>query len=142
MVRPLALAAALALLVAGCGEAEDGGAPAQPGAGIDLTLRFDDGAGATATSRLRCSTGEQRAGGPLDGRAPAAALCGQARRLATLLTVAPAKDRICTEIFGGPQTIAVSGTLDGDAVERAFSRRNGCEIADYDTLLGGLPVAP
>lgn len=56
------------------------------------------------------------------------------RRLDTLdrpLAPVPA-GAMCTEIFGGPQTATVSGTLHGDPVEASFSRENGCEIARWD----------
>ena len=41
-------------------------------------------------------------------------------------------DMACTEIYGGPDTLEVSGTLDGEEVEATFTRQNGCEIARFD----------
>ena len=66
--------------------------------------------------------------------------CQQARRLAGFLLSAPDPDRVCTQIFGGPQTATVQGTVNGRLVRRAFSRKDGCELADWDRL--GLLLAP
>ena len=58
---------------------------------------------------------------------------------------APTPDDVaCTEIYGGPATAHVSGTLDGEPVDATFSRENGCEIARWDRLerlLGQVPGA-
>jgi hypothetical protein len=48
-------------------------------------------------------------------------------------------DRACAEIYGGPQEAVVTGTVDGEPVSATFHRRNGCEIEDWDRLLGLLP---
>lgn len=41
-------------------------------------------------------------------------------------------DAMCTEIYGGPQTATVTGTLGGDPVDARFSRTDGCQIARWD----------
>lgn len=43
-------------------------------------------------------------------------------------------DQACTMIYGGPQTATITGTLNGNDVDAAFSRVNGCEIARWDAL--------
>ena len=50
----------------------------------------------------------------------------------------PARDegRACAQIYGGPETAVVTGTIDGDAVKRRFTRTNGCELADYKRAAG------
>lgn len=48
-------------------------------------------------------------------------------------------DRVCTEIFGGPQTATVSGTYRGEAVRLELSRSDGCRIAQWDSLGAVLP---
>ncbi len=56
---------------------------------------------------------------------------------------APAQDRICTEIYGGPQTAAVQGTWKGMTVTANFSRTDGCEISRWDSIEPVLsPTAP
>jgi len=49
-----------------------------------------------------------------------------------LLTTQPDQDRVCTQIYGGPETARVSGTIDGEKVDRRFERTNGCAIADFN----------
>ena len=41
-------------------------------------------------------------------------------------------DAMCTEIYGGPQTATVTGTLRGEPVNAQFSRTDGCQIARWD----------
>ena len=51
-------------------------------------------------------------------------------------------ETMCTEIYGGPQTAAVTGTLRGEPVDATFDRTNGCEIARWDqhaAVLGEMP---
>ena len=58
--------------------------------------------------------------------------------------IAGAKDtmRACTELYGGPETAHVTGTLDGEAVDVTITRNNGCGVADYDALFEALGVKP
>lgn len=126
-------------LLAGCGGVAQ--APAKPpGASIALTVRFDDGAGAVKSGRLSCSATKKRATGALAGRASAARLCRQVRAIKPLLTQPPPAREACTQIYGGPETLRVTGTFDGQAVKRRFTRRNGCEIADFDRVARALPM--
>ena len=137
--RGLALVLALGLAVAalgGCGDADDEPAAPRtastPAGGIELAIRFDGGAGKQETALLTCRANVQRAGGFLDGKAPVSELCAKARSLQPLLTAPPDKDRVCTQIYGGPETAHVTGTIDGEKVDRRFTRTNGCELADFD----------
>lgn len=41
-------------------------------------------------------------------------------------------DTMCTQVYGGPQTATVTGTLRGERVDAAFSRTDGCQIARWD----------
>ena len=136
-----ALALALVAALGACGDGDDpqDGQPTvtKPGGAIELTIVYDDGAGTKTTGALTCRDGDQRAEGALQGRASAAELCSQARGLAELLTTQPEQDRACTQIYGGPETAHVTGTIDGRKVDRRFARTNGCEIADF-TRAGGL----
>jgi hypothetical protein len=140
-----AVAAGLALglllgvaALGGCGDADDDpagrpAATAPSGSAIELTVAYDDGAGTKRTGSLTCRDGDTRATGALadPGRPSAATLCAKARALADLLTTPPDRDRMCTQIYGGPETARVTGTIDGRKVDRRFSRTNGCEIADF-----------
>jgi hypothetical protein len=48
-------------------------------------------------------------------------------------------DAICTQVFGGPQRAAVSGTYRGEPVRVELSRIDGCRIAQWDSLGAVLP---
>jgi hypothetical protein len=56
----------------------------------------------------------------------------------TRLVEGPPEDQMCTEIYGGPDVATIVGTVDGDQVDATVDRTNGCGIADWDDLLGGL----
>lgn len=139
MRRRAALAMLAAALAFGaCGEADEPAAQrtTTTAGAIELTVVYDDGSGRTTTGTLTCRGADRRAEGALDGRATPAELCAQARGIADLLTSEPDKDRACTQIYGGPETATVTGTIDDDEVERRFSRTNGCELADYKRAAG------
>ncbi len=95
----------------------------------DLTVAVDDGAGTATTSTLTCSGGE--VGGTL---ATASEACAQLAEIGAEAFAAPPKDQMCTEIYGGPQTATISGTLAGEPVEATLGRTNGCEIGRWDAL--------
>ena len=48
-------------------------------------------------------------------------------------------DRVCTQIYGGPQTATVTGTYRGERVRLELSRTDGCRIAQWDGLGAVLP---
>lgn len=135
----LAVLAAAALTLSACGEADDEPAAQQTtttSGAIELTVLYDDGSGRTTTGTLTCRSADRRAAGALDGKGSPAELCAQARGIADLLTSEPDKTRACTQIYGGPETATVTGTIDDDKVDRRFSRTNGCELADFKRAAG------
>jgi hypothetical protein len=133
------VALVLAVVLGGCGDADEPAAQstsAPPSGAVELAVVYYDGMGAKTSGALTCRGSDRRAEGALDGRAPAAELCAQARGIAELLTTTPAKGRTCTQLYGGPETAHVTGTIDGDKVNRRFRRTNGCEIADFTRAAG------
>lgn len=50
-----------------------------------------------------------------------------------------AKDMMCTQVYGGPETASIAGTWQGQSVRSTFARTNGCEIARWNMLKGLLP---
>jgi hypothetical protein len=108
----LALAAA-----AGCGGGDD------EGAASDLTVTVHpQGQGGPARERhVSCDSG-----------------CGvRARDLAPVPS-----DRACAQVYGGPATATVTGTLEGERVDAAFKLTDACEIARWKRnaeLLGKPP---
>jgi hypothetical protein len=125
-VRRIAPALAFVALVAGCG---DDDLPTEAPSAEDITelgLELDaDGPDGEAAQvrRLEC-------GG--DAEAPACSLVGD-------LPPDPAApvppDTACTEIYGGPDTLHVEGTLEGRPIEGTFTRENGCEIERFEVWL-------
>jgi len=128
------VAAALLLLclttmVAGCG------GPSVGTGGTDLTIVYDDGKGGEVTTwKLTC---EPVGGNHPDGEAGCEALT----RSGTSALPAVAKDQICTQNTGGPQTASATGRWDGADVDSRFTLINGCEIARWKALTGLLPAA-
>ena len=100
------------LVLAGCG-AEPESAPAPS---TVLTVTVDrDGTGPAPAKRTRVSCPDASC-----PTVPASAFQPVSRR------------RVCTDIFGGPETASIEGSLRGKAVSARFSRRNGCEIARWE----------
>jgi hypothetical protein len=137
------LAASAAPLVAGCGDdntsASSITAPPAPGTRIALTIRYDDGTGRRAEGTVVCRPGVAHATADLAVRLPTARLCHDVHALAGLIAHKPGP-RACAQIIGGPQTVRVTGTIDGRAVSRRFTQNDGCEIADYRRLTPILPL--
>lgn len=44
------------------------------------------------------------------------------------------KNRMCTQIYGGPQQAKIHGTWQGTKVDASYSRKNGCEINRWNAL--------
>jgi hypothetical protein len=99
----------------------------------DLTIVVDDGRGNSTTSHLTCDP----AGG--DHPNPAAACAALAKAGARSLPEVP-KDRMCTQVYGGPEKARITGTWDGTAVDATLSRTDGCQIARWNGLVGLLPA--
>ncbi len=44
----------------------------------------------------------------------------------------------CTQVYGGPQSASVTGTLGGVAVSAGFGRSNGCALSDWSRRMADL----
>ena len=73
----------------------------------------------------------------VDGAAGCALLQDEAIR-DLLINGFPA-DQACTMQYGGPDEAFISGEIDGEAVDIAVTRTDGCQIAAWDSLVGLLP---
>jgi hypothetical protein len=133
------------LLVTTTVAATQGRASAQTAASAaarpNVALRFTakDAEGHRATARLSCHGVTRAARGYLRHRPVAA--CRTARRLAAFLASRPAPDGICTQQYGGPETARIRGTIGGRAIDKRFSRSDGCAIADWDRASLLLPAS-
>jgi Subtilisin inhibitor-like len=93
---------------------------------VDLRVEFSPGASAGESATLTCD--------PTGGTHPRAeAACTVLAEQPDALEPVPA-DAACTQIYGGDETAAVTGTLRGQPVDASFSRENGCEISRWDAL--------
>ena len=119
-------------MAAGCGdeEADDGGdGGGGPSAPTSLTITLDrdgvEGSQPPERKELDCDGGDEPACAALEG--------------VTAADVAPVPpDTPCTEIYGGPDEVQVTGTLNGEAVDETLTRANGCEIERFDALAPAL----
>lgn len=156
MKRLFILIVALAL-TACAGDGADDPIPVEPDGGIgdgagppgggfavsDLTITIEHPDAATIEYQVTCADGTATIAGFDD--LPADAAC---ERLSIpevqdrLISPPVPGDRVCTEIYGGPDTAHIRGTLDGQPVDTVIDRTNGCGIGDWDTVLADvLPPA-
>lgn len=136
------LLAAGALLVAasGCGGDGDGGsgdggsaAPPPAAEGTELTVTVHPhgrAAGERETAEVSCGAGD----------ASDAEACKAIAALAEGAAAPVPPGVACTEIYGGPDVVELTGTLDGAEVDTELTRENGCEIDRFDRFIGLLRV--
>jgi hypothetical protein len=121
------LAALIALLAAGCGsDSSDEGEPAAPATELTITLWPEGPDGESVQATLTCD--------PVGGTHPdpeTACAVLTAESDTEVLAPVPA-DAACTMIFGGPEQATVVGVIDGEEVDAAFERSNGCELDRWD----------
>ena len=108
-------------LLAGCGDDNDdtAAAPADEGTFLELTLDPDGpGQEKPETAMIECPGDDPR--------------CELVTPLSPEDLAPVPANTACTEIYGGPDTVAVTGTLDGQPVDAQLTRENGCEIERFD----------
>ena len=122
----VAVAAALSLVIPGA---------ALAGA-VNLRFVHRDEDGVVQRATLTCVAEGPSATGYL-ARRDGAKLCRRAYALERFLGRDPGRDRVCTQVYGGPDRVRVRGNVRGTGVDRLFAQRDGCEIADWEraTLL-------
>jgi hypothetical protein len=119
----LATTVAGAALLYGCGGDDETSTAL---ASTNLTIELDrDGPGGKPQQRTQVLCEEGMDTNP----------CPQLAELspADLAPVPP--QTACTEIFGGPEVVTITGTLDGEAVNAKLTRANGCEIDRFDKFV-------
>lgn len=96
------------------------------GAGIPVPkgIACDRSVPATCRGELECPSAES----------PEDELCVwlAGAEVREVLLEKPPEHLVCTQVYGGPETATVTGTLDGKPVDASFSRTNGCEISRFD----------
>ena len=114
-----------ALAAAGCGsdsDSEDEDSPSAAGTSLEVTLDIDGEQG-DETARTGSVACESQAD------------CPGAESLTPADFEPVPAETACTEIFGGPETAMITGSLAGEPVESEFSRANGCEIKHFDRFV-------
>lgn len=111
------------------GSTRPSGSPSPTGLPADLTITVDaSGSGDTQTWTLTCNP----PGGDHPDPAWACAAIEQAGGVAAFDPVP--RSAVCTELYGGPQTAHVEGTVDGTPINADFNRTNGCEMNRWEAL--------
>ncbi len=107
--------------------------PGNPtGGSSQLRIVLDDGAGTTTTWTLTCD--------PPGGDHPdPAGACAAVEQHPTALQPVP-KDRVCAQVFSGPERATVTGTWRGEDVFAVLSRINSCETGRWNALVPLVPA--
>lgn len=109
----IVLALLVALASGGCGDDD--------AASDRLIVTLDDGAGRALEAPVSCADSPR--------------FCNVVREI-----LASPDDEVCTQIYGGPETITIRGSLDREAVDITVGRTDGCEIDRYERLVAELPA--
>ena len=114
--------------MSGCGdsdEASSGDAFAEGDSSLTVTLDPDgpDGKEEETTEEVSCDVSSD----------VAACLAVAEIDVDALGPVSP--DTACTELFGGPDTLSLEGTIEGEDVDVDLTRVNGCEIERFDAAV-------
>lgn len=119
----LATTFAGAALLYGCGEDSQ---TSEPVASTNLVIELDpDGPGGKPAQRTQVLCEDGMDTSP----------CPQLAEL-TAADLAPVSPQTaCTEIFGGPEVVTVTGTIGREAVDAELTRANGCEIDRFDRFV-------
>jgi len=126
LLRVALLVVALGLGAAACGD--DDAADSEPLDETELTITLDpDGPGGEAEpqeAKLVCPG----ANAPRDA-------CEEVGALPASAAAPVPPQTACTEIFGGPDVVRITGTLNGDEVDTELTRANGCEIERFERFV-------
>ena len=138
----------LALILAACGgdETVDAGgdddqlplgAGPYPVGTLEITITHPDSEPVTYT--ISCLGDTATITPAVDGLNEQAACTALTRDAArSLLIDGPPDDRVCTEIYGGPDEATITGTLDEQPIDVVITRNNGCGIDDWDSVLADI----
>lgn len=127
LVLPLVAASAVAACGSNDANVKPQGEPSRQASATDLTVSVTAKPGAKAHEwTLKCD--------PPGGDHPdAKKACAALAKAKNPFKPTP-KNRMCTQIFGGPQRAKIGGTWHGSKIDTTFSRKNGCEINRWNAI--------
>jgi hypothetical protein len=127
------VALSAAALAAGCGDDAPGSGSSNTAA--ELTIVLGD---ATTSPPIeeRWTLGCDPPSGDLPD--PDAACAGLAELMDPWSPVPD--DVVCAEIFGGPQTLKVTGSFGAEVIDATFTRTNACETERFDRIAAPLGI--
>lgn len=159
MKRMIILACAAVLVLSACGgDSSSDPMPVEPAGGIgdsaeplpdvptggpypiaDLTVSIEHPDAETLEYRISCQgdTADVIGNATISAVEACARLAEQMVQTRLITPPLPG-DLVCTEMYGGPDTARIVGTIDDMAVNTTIDRTNGCGISDWDNLLAGV----
>jgi hypothetical protein len=116
------------VLLGACGdsdEADSGDASTAGDSSLTVTLDPDgpDGPEEETTDEVSCEEGSEEA------------VCQAIAEIDVDALGPVSPDTACTELFGGPDTASLEGTMEGEEVDVDLTRANGCEIERFDAAV-------
>ena len=122
-----------ALAAAGCGQERPVAVRGEgPLTSLQVDVRPTPGA-AVRRATLTCDGSPAATGFITDSRAACDLVTGNDEARARLV-VGPPANKVCTQVFGGPQQAQVRGRIVGRPVDVTVTRTNGCGVADWSLL--------
>lgn len=127
LVLPLVVASAVSACGSNDANVKPQGSPSTHASATDLTVSVTAKPGAKPREwTLKCN--------PPGGDHPdAKKACAALTKAKNPFKPTP-KNRMCTQIFGGPQKAKINGTWNGSKVDATFSRKNGCEVDRWNAI--------
>ena len=93
----------------------------------DLTVFYYPSPGSEVTFKVSCLTHS------ISGTHPnKKAICAAIAKHGTHLFAPVPTGIACSEIYGGPETARISGTVRGSKINSVFSRTDGCQVARWN----------
>jgi len=124
----LILTAALALGAGACGDEDETGVGEDPAGGaVSFMVTLDpdgpDGKRRQLAEEVGCEAGSDDV------------VCQAVAELDPADLAPASPDAACTELYGGPDTVSLEGTIRGEQVDVELTRSNGCEIERFDAAV-------
>lgn len=123
--------------MASCGDDATAPAPDELSAELSVVVTHPDHP--TIEYQLTCDDGDASiSGDDVDVTASAACETLADPVVVDRLVLGAPTDRVCAQVFGGPDTASITGVVGGATVATVVDRTDACMIEDWDVLLGDL----